>query len=294
MNVLIAGGTGNIGVFLQSFLEKQGHQVKVLSRSKKGNNIVSWDPSARTIDLDGILDTEVIVNLCGAGIAEQRWTIERKQELLESRMTPAEFLFDLRIEMPFLKHYIGASGISCYGFDRTGEPYMEDDEFGLDFTSQLVRRWELCHDLFEEHVPVMKLRIAPVLTKKGGILEKMGGPVKKGFGAALGSGVQPIQWIHVADIAGIITHGMKLRLSGNYNLSAGNVSNKEFLTALAKAMGKKIRLPRVPGLVVRMLFGELADILLNGVNVSNDKITQTGYRFHFADLDSAMEEILRQ
>ncbi len=291
MKVLIAGGTGLIGSHLSRLLVQQGHEVKLLSRRPSEGAIVHWNPALNEFDSDLIQDTEIVINLCGAGIADKRWSDKRKKELLDSRVLPAQFLFEHRESMPNLKHYISASGISCYGFEMNDKPFKEEDIFGQDYTSQLVRQWEEAADVFNADYLLTKLRIAVVLTKEGGALKKMRAPVKMYFGAAISPGTQLMQWIHIDDLCAAFLYAIENKLEGTFNTLGNNSTNKEVMIALAKSMKKPMWLPPVPKFMMKLMFGEMADILINGVDVSNEKLKSTGFKLEHLEIQEAINAL---
>ncbi|MFT6244247.1 MAG: hypothetical protein ACJA0U_001571 [Salibacteraceae bacterium] len=291
MKVLIAGGTGLIGSHLSRLLVQKGHQVKLLSRRPSEGPIIHWDPALKELDSDLIQDTEIVVNLCGAGIADKRWSTKRKKELLESRVLPAQFLFEHRESMPSLKHYISASGISCYGFEMSETPFNEEDAYGQDYTSQLVRQWEEAADEFKADYLLTKIRIAVVLTKEGGALKTMRAPIKVYFGAAISPGTQLMQWIHIDDLCAAFLHSIEDKLEGTYNTLGNNSTNKEVMVSLAKSMNKPMWLPPVPKFMLKLLFGELADILINGVEVSNEKLKNTNFKIEHTEIQEAINSL---
>jgi len=288
VKILIAGGTGLIGSRLADVLIKEGHNVQILSRNEGSEKLVHWNPEMGQIDADRIFDTEILINLCGAGVADKRWTKARKNVLLDSRIDPTNFLFKHRSYMPKLKHYIAASGISSYGFKRKEEPYSEDDAYGSDFLSQLVKQWEAAADAFSDIAVLTKLRISMVLTDDGGGLNKMIQPIKLGIGAPLASGDQMLQWIHMDDLTKMFVHVIDKQLDGTFNAIAGNATNADMMNTLAKRMDKKLRLPNVPPFVLKLLFGQLSEVLINGVEVSGQKMLNTGFDFRYTDLEKAL------
>jgi uncharacterized protein (TIGR01777 family) len=291
LEILIAGGTGLIGKELVKVLKMRGHNVTILSRKAEVANIVNWDPDLKKIDASKISETEVLINLCGSGIADKRWSRKRKKELLASRIKPAEFLYELRSKMPRLKQYISASGISCYGFSKRPEPYTEKDNYGSDFISELVKKWESSAAVFAKEVNVAKLRIAFVLSSNGGAMSKMLQPIKWGLGAPIGNGKQIIQWIHIADLANMFVHVLENQIRGTYNTASGNTANREMMEMLAGSVGRRIWLPPIPAVLIKLLFGEMADLFIHGVSVSSDKIRSTGFKFQYNTLKKAIAKI---
>ena len=291
MNIVIAGGSGVVGSHLYDHLSSAGHQIKILSRHPKNGTQVFWNPSEKKIDHAQVQDTEVIINLCGVGIGDKRWTRSRKEELESSRTEPIEFLFEIRHQFPNLKHFISSSGINCYGYTVRAECYSEDDEYGNTFVDQLVKTWEESAMQFSNDTRTTIMRFGVVLTERGGAIPKLMKPIKLGFGAALGSGEQIIPWIHYEDLSSFVEYSITQNIEGTFNLCAGNSSNKELTITLAKKMGKRIWLPNVPKFVVKLLFGEMSDLLLNGVCVSNKKAKDSGYTFKYSSLTEAVNQI---
>ena len=290
-NILIAGGTGLVGRKLAQLLQNNGHKVSILSRNPTNKDEYSWDPKAETIDESILADVEVLINLSGAGIADKKWTNQRKLELQSSRVGTNIFLYAQVQKMPKLKHYICSSGINAYGYKNDKE-YSEEDPFGVDFLSQLVRVWELSADQFKTHCKVAKIRTAMVLDSDGGALKRMVPIVKIGIGSALGSGKQYSPWIHSYDLAHLFTHVIEKELKGCYNALAGSVTNKLLMKGIATTLNKPFWFPNVPSFALRLLYGEMALMLLNGVRASNQKILDSGFEFKFKELDEALTDVL--
>lgn len=292
-HILIAGGTGFIGEFLVKELEKHGHSVMVLSRSKSRKpKIVQWNPTENMFPLDELKDIQVIINLCGAGIADKRWSKSRKKELISSRVDITNSLFLLGKQLPNLEHYISASGINAYGYDDGSIIHSEMDAFGDDFVSQLVKKWENAADSFSELVPVVKLRIAVVLSKDGGALDKMKLPLKLGVKGVLGDGKQAMPWIHMNDLVSMFRFAVEEKLEGVYNTNAGNSTNQEFMTELANSMNRKTWLSAVPSFIIKLMLGESSALVLRGAKASNEKIKNKGFIYRFDSLDKALQDFI--
>lgn len=291
MKIVIAGGTGLIGTQVEKYLLDKGHDVHILTRSPKATNHVQWDPAKEVIDLERIADSELIINLCGSGIADSRWTEARKKELEISRIEPAEFLAKLVPEMKNLESYISASGITCFGFDDIGRPYTEEDPYGKDYTSQLVKRWEKTLDAFPPHIRTVALRFGIVLSGKGGAIPRIAKPIKMGVGAAIGSGDQVVQWLDISEIPKVIDHVQANKLSGTFNVLQGNTTNAELTKSIAKSLDKWVLPINVPSFLMKALYGEMSVLLLEGVKASNEKLTATGYQFKTDSLDEVMNSL---
>ena len=289
--ILIAGGSGLIGRKLSEYLYERGYQVGVLTRTPKLETDIYWDPNKKKIDFSVLEKVTHLINLTGASIGEKRWTEDRKKELLSSRVEPIQFLFEVSSNMPQLRHFISASGVSCYGFEDASKVYSEESPFGTDFLSQIVQQWEHSADLFSSKCKVSKLRISPVIDNDGGFLLKMKQPIHFGMGAVIGSGEQWIPWIYWKDLVKMVEFILKNSLEGVFNAVANNTTNKEFTTVLAHSMHRKIFLPAIPPFMMRLLLGEQATLVLDGVKISNDKICSSGFKFSYTDLNTVIEKL---
>lgn len=288
--IVIAGGSGLVGKALNKHLTELGHDVYVLTRSPKANQkSFFWNPVEGKIDEKAISNTQVLINLVGQGIADKRWTDQRKKELIDSRVKPTEFLFKSFKKSQELQHYISASGINCYPLENYNKVYTEDDEFGTDFLSHVVKLWEASADQFEEICAVAKLRISVVLTEKGGALDTIAKPIKMYVGSPLGSGKQWMPWISIKDLTRMFAHVIDHRLKGAYNAIANANTNKEFTEKLAKALNKPLYLPNVPSFILKMILGEMSSMVLEGINASHQKIENTGFNFQYEELDEAFQ-----
>lgn len=291
MKVLIAGGSGLIGRKMTETFQAQGHEVQVLSRNPKAEHHIYWHPDKEELDVTLLKEVEVIVHLCGAGIADKPWTKRRKEELLTSRVQPIQFLWKLQEHMPALKHSIAVSGVNCYGIQERADAYVEEDAYADGFIDVLVHEWEDAARIFEARVPVCILRMGVVLSANGGLVARLGKSIRMGLGAALGTGEQWISWVHEDDAAASFVHAMNHRLTGAYNVLADNSTNREITRGLSRRYGKKTWLPDVPGFFMKFAFGEMSVLLLKGVRVSNKKLVDTGFEFQHATLDKALEAL---
>lgn len=291
--ILLAGGTGLLGNRMRQYFEAQEHEVRVLSRqaSAPAKRRYHWDPVKREIDAQALTGVTILINLSGAGIADKRWTPERKEELLKSRVVPNEFLAELAPKMPHLKQCLAASGINCYGYDRPKKIFVETDDFGPDFLSQLVRQWEASADLLSPFCKVTKIRISVVLTEEGGALETIAKPVRLGFGSPLGDGKQWMPWIHWLDLMRVFDFLIQHESGGVFNALGEVVDNTEFTQTLAKQLGKKLWMPKVPAFALKLLLGEMSTVALEGVNASNAKLKRAGFQLQYPTLEKAMANL---
>lgn len=289
--ILLAGGSGFIGKRLQQVLSKK-HEVRVLTRdrSKCNGNFYFWNPDKGELDEKAAEGVTHLINLCGAGITDKRWTAARKKELYDSRIRPAAFLFSKRDLFPRLEHYISASGVNCFDWKQKDRIYNEDDVLAPDFISQLVSDWEKEADRFAACCRVSKIRISFVISREGGGLGKIEKPIRMGFGAVLGSGNQAMPWIHLEDLVLILNFVMERQLQGVYHAVAGNTTNRELTRLLAEYHEKRLWVPAVPVFVLRLLLGEMSNLVTEGVKISGQKIRQAGFVFQYPELSEAIRK----
>lgn len=299
--ILITGGSGMIGSHITQKLLSQGYAINYLSRNpEKMDRIASfqWDPEAGQFDEQALRDVDFIINLAGAGIADQRWTPERKKLILESRTKSTAFLRDqLRTsKIHKVKALISASGINYYGYDNGDRWQKENSRFGDDFLATVVKAWEEEARMYEElGIRVVIFRFGMVLSTEGGALPRMIQPIKFGLGAALGTGQQWMSWIHVDDLVGAVGFAINEdRISGIYNLVAPEpVRNKEFTKIASKTIGRPYFLPNVPSFALRTALGEMSVMLLGSNRISSEKLQEKGFSFEYKTLNQALNDLLK-
>lgn len=290
--VLIAGGSGLIGKKLNQVLSKKGYKVYTLTRSAKHRGQIYWNPTQQTIEGKHLDKVNIIINLTGENIGEKRWTNERKKALRDSRVKTTQFLHSLVSNLPNLEYYISASGINCYEQDDI--IHTESDPYGKDFLSKLVKEWEAMSDLFESNCKVAKLRISMVLSKRGGALDKMLLPVKLGLGSPIGTGKQLMPWIHIDDLCNLFVYAIENELTGTYNATANCDSNHDFMKALAKALNRPFFMPKVPAFLLKLMLGEMAALVLNSTNASNEKVKSAGFIFQNEDIEATLSSFFKR
>ncbi|MBD2702663.1 TIGR01777 family protein [Spirosoma sp. BT702] len=304
-NVLITGGTGSIGRRLTQLLQQQGFQVSLLSRatsaqpSQPNVTVYKWDVKKGEIDLKAIQNADHIIHLAGEGIADKRWTDERKADILESRTQSTDLLVQSLAQHPHhVKSFIGASAIGYYGGDTGDRPLTETTQGGTDFLAQVVRAWERSEDqLATLGIRTVKLRIGVVLMKEGGALPKLTQPIRLGAGAPIGSGHQYISWIHLDDLCRLIINALTdTSWQGVYNAVAPTpVTNEGLTRSIANVIHRPMLLPNIPAFVIKLMFGELAITVLGGNYVLNKRIAEeTSFRYLFGDLENALKNLLNE
>ena len=296
--VLISGGTGLIGKQLTKLLIKKGYTVNILSRNKTSNpNIFYWNIEQNFIEEEAIKTCDYIIHLAGANIAEKRWIKSRKQLLIDSRAKTANLLFEaVKKWNPSLKGFISASGIGYYGAITTTKKFTEEDKPANDFISKICVKWENASNQFNAlNIRTIILRTGVVFAKKESALQKIVMPIKFGFGSAIGTGKQFMPWIHITDLCEMyVTAIENSNLTGIYNAIAPEaVTNKEISKTIASVLKKPFWLPNIPSFLAKIIFGEMAVILLEGSKVSSKKIEKTGFQFKYSNIIDTLNNLLK-
>ena len=302
MTVLITGATGLVGQELVSLLLQNGFTVHYLSTSKSKlvsqNNYKGfyWNPKTSEIDLNALTDVEVIVHLAGASVAK-KWTSSYKEEIIESRVLSTRLLYKtLQKNLHQVKQIVSASAIGIYPNDLNYIYHETDNKVDNSFLGNVVQQWEEEVNQFEKlHINVAKIRIGIVLAKNGGALQEMVKPIKMGVGAAFGSGEQYQSWIHIQDLVGVFQFVIQNQLSGIFSgVAPYPVTNAELTKAIAKTLGKPLFLPNIPQFVMKLILGEMHQILFSSQHVSCRKLLNLKYQFKFASLDKALCDLLKE
>jgi len=295
--ILITGGTGLIGKHLSFLLREKGYNVTVLSRNQNTKpTYYYWNLETNYIDAKAIIEADYIIHLAGAGIADKRWTKERKIALIDSRIKYTNLLFSKVKELnPNLKGFISASGIGYYGATTSTKIYHENDASGTDFLSEICKLWENASNQFKTlNVRIVILRTGIVFSKKGGALEKILKPIKYGIGSPIGSGSQYMPWIHIDDLCSMYTEAIEnTEVKGIYNAVAPeHITNKSLTKIIAKTLKKPLWLPNIPAIVLKLILGEMAVIILEGSRVSSKKIAATGFKFKYPSIKETIKDLI--
>ena len=301
MTILITGATGLVGQELVGLLLQNGHIIHYLSTSKSklvtnGNyKGFYWNPKTSEIDITSLENVDVIVHLAGASVAK-KWTNSYKEEIIESRVLSTRLLYQtLQKNHHQVRQIVAASAIGIYT-DSLDAIYHETDlDIDDSFLGNVVKQWENEVSQFEKlPIIVSKIRIGIVLAKNGGALQEMAKPIKLGVGAAFGSGKQYQSWIHIHDLASIFKFVIDYKLPGIFNgVSPYPVSNSELTKAIAKTLGKPLFLPNIPQFAMKLILGEMNEILFSSQHVSCRKLLDENFQFKFASLDKALTDLLK-
>ncbi len=299
--VLITGATGLVGSRLTEMLIERGYTVKHLVRNPKtGGSIPSyrWDVEKGTMDIAALDNTDAIVHLAGAGIAEHRWTPQYRLQIIDSRTQSTALLIKtLRHSSQHrVSTFVGASAVGFYG-NRGDQLLTETDPpQENDFLSQTTQLWEQSYLPLSKELAIRTcvFRIGIVLSTKGGALPKTDLPIRLGApGVYFGTGQQFYSWIHIDDLCHLFIAAIENRnMQGVYNAVAPQpVTNKEFTHAIAQALDKwAIALP-LPEWTLRLGMGQMADVVLHSAKASSAKVEETGFSFQYPDLLGALKKL---
>jgi uncharacterized protein (TIGR01777 family) len=296
--ILITGATGLVGTRLTKMLQARGHQVSHLSRSQRKGQVKSfvWNVEKQQLD-EKALECDAIVHLAGANVSDKRWTSKRKQEILQSRTDSTRLLCErLKSKKGSVTSFISASAIGYYGFEND-EVNSETSPPGKDFLADVVVQWEKEIDRIASlDIRVVKIRIGIVLSPEGGAMKEIMKPVKLFVGAPLGSGDQYMSWIHLDDLCNIFVKAVEdSSLSGPFNAVAPEpVTNRQLTHEIAKVLHRPLILPAVPAFVLKLILGEMSNIVVKGSRVSPKKILQSGFQFKFTQINEAVCDLLKK
>ena len=299
--ILISGGTGLVGRHLCKKLKDKGYAVGFLSRASRQDMDIptyAWDIESNEIEKEAIETADYIIHLAGANIGSRRWTNKRRQIIIDSRVKTGQLIFDkIKDNKNKLKAFISASAIGYYGAITTDKIFTETDPPSNDFLGKICQQWEQTADNFERlGIRTVKIRTAIVLTKQGGALARMITPVKLRIDPTLGRGNQFLPWIHIDDLCGIYIKAIEdTQMNGAYNAaSPDHTTNRDFAKTLARVLNKHFWFPNIPSFLLKLIFGKMSEILLNGSRVSSEKIIKAGYKFKFTNLESSLVDLLTE
>lgn len=304
-SVLITGGTGLVGNVLTKQLVDKGYEVIILTRNTKKQTArpnvryAQWDVAKQEIDKDAISQADHIIHLAGAGVADERWTDERKAEISNSRTQSSALVIKGLAETPNkVQTVISASAIGWYGDDKKlkgKRSFTEDMPPDDSFLGETCRLWEASIAPVENFgIRLVKIRIGIVLSNDGGAFVSFKKPVNFGIAAMLGNGKQVISWIHISDLCRLFICALESKsMHGAYNGVAPNpVTNKIFTLALAQKMKGRFFVPiHVPAFLLKLILGELSVEVLKSTTVCDDKARFAGFSFLYPTVESALKDL---
>lgn len=298
-HILITGATGMIGKKLIAELLLRGNKVSILTRKPlkiKDVQVFLWNVENAEIDKSCLDGVDTIVHLAGAGIADQKWTKERKKQIIDSRVESTALLYKTIKESDNLvRNFISSSASGYYG-DRGEEILLEDSAPGTGFLAECCILWENAVDKGKElGLRVVKFRTGFVLGKSGGGLTSLARPIKFFAGAALGTGKQWVPWIHIRDITAMYLSAIEDdAFLGAYNGCAPQpATNKTLTKEVAKKLNRPVWPINVPEIVLETILGKMAVIVTTSTNLSAQKVLDTGFRFEFTQLEDALADIFK-
>ena len=280
MKIAVFGSTGFIGKKLTSKAEEKGHTVVSLDIRKN----IDWK--------DQLKDCDAVVNLAGHPLFKDRWNDRIKALIYDSRIEGTHAIVQA-LAGSKVKALVNASAIGIYGSGT--QDCTEESPHADDFLARVCKAWEAealaAQRLYK--IRTVCARFGIVLGKEGGALAQMLLPFKLGVGGPIGSGKQDMSWIHVDDVAGLVLHALENeKINGAMNVTApGIVSNKEFSNVLGKTLHRPAFLP-VPKVGLYVMVGEAAGVIASGQRAVPRKALETGYKFKFENISSALEAIV--
>ena len=301
MKVLVTGATGFVGNKVIKALHNHGHQAVVLTRDVQkaevrlphSCEVFYWDPSKQIIPKESFSQVNAIIHLAGENIAEGRWTLEKKEQIKDSRVFSTRTLMKGLRESKFkLDVLVSASAVGIYG-DRRDEVLMENSAKDCGWLANVCYLWEKeVSNAQEMGIRTVALRIGVVLGHDGGAMKKILPPFRVALGGNLGDGKQWMSWVHLDDLAEMFVNAIENpELKGPYNaVSPHPVTNKVFTETLATVVNRPVFFP-VPRFALKLALGEMSTILLNSQCVSSDRIWNTGFKFRYPTLENALTEI---
>jgi uncharacterized protein len=300
MRVIITGGAGLIGRPLAASLVSDHHEVVVLSRDPDrvrglpgAVQVVRWDGRTATGWGQLVEGAGAIVNLAGENIGSERWTAARRRSILESRTDAGQAVVEAVVsatEKPGV--LIQASAVGYYG-PHGDEELSEETPSGHDFLAQVAVEWERSTAAVEPAgVRRVIIRTGVVLAHEGGAFPRMLLPFRLFAGGAYGNGRQWFPWIHLADEVSAIRFLIENRAAhGPFNLSAPSpLTNRQFATVLGRMLHRPSLLP-VPAIAFRLLFGEMATVILDGQRAVPARLLALGYMFRYPTAAAALRSV---
>jgi uncharacterized protein (TIGR01777 family) len=300
MKITLTGATGLIGVRLVRALRERGDDVTVLSRrpsgaaARLGVEAVGWDPMAGPAPEAALAGRDAVVHLAGEPVA-QRWSAAAKRRIHDSRETGTRHLvagIEALAQRP--RVLVSSSAVGYYG-PHGDERLAETTPPGDDFLAGVCVAWEREASRAQElGLRVAIVRTGVVLDAQGGALAKMLLPFRLGLGGPVAGGGQYLPWIHVDDLVALYVAALDGdNWRGPLNASAPEpVTNAAFSKALGRAL-KRPAIAPVPGFAVKLLYGDMADIVTEGQRAVPERPLALGFSYAHPDLDEALRDAVR-
>ena len=304
LRVAISGSSGLIGQALTAFLRSGGHTVIRLVRdealSKQEKDCIVWDPTRAQLDdaahelLNGL---DGWVHLNGDNIAEGRWTAAKKDRLISSRLVTSRYVATICSELDQPpKVVLAASAQSIYGTHPDHHTPVDETTAlgGVSFLTQLAKDWEAAIAPVSEQCRLVNLRIGLVLTPAGGALGKLQWPFLLGAGSPFGAGTQPMSWLTLDDMLGLILHCLVTEaVNGPVNVCSPDVCSHQAFAQTVADVCHRPCWPNVPAPIIKTLMGEMGEAcLLQSTAMEPKALLDSGYEFLFPALEGALNHVL--
>ncbi len=307
--IIITGGTGFIGRSLVEYLKGSNYDLIILSRNQSAVQIKStqnkneensiqysyWNPDQKIIDLSIFSGDYYLINLTGENIGGRRWTAKQKQKIIASRTVPADFLAEtcaMATDKP--QACISTSAIGFYGAITSENIFRETDRPHTDFLGSTCDVWEKSTQKLSAFTARnIILRLGIVLSSKGGALPQIALPIKLFLGNHIGNGQQYINWIHIDDLCRWMVYCIENKtVDGIYNTcTTESVSNAELTKNICEQLKRPYISIGIPEFILKIILGEMSDIITKGCRADAGKISTTGFSFHFPTIASALKNI---
>lgn len=295
----ITGGTGLVGRVITRLLANKGYRVIIFTRHLRpesdGVSYAYWDANKQDISIAALQQLDAIIHLAGEGVADKRWTPQRKLQILESRTIGTSFITNKILQhAPNCKVFVGASAIGYYGSDKGGRPFTETDNASTDFLGSTCKAWEEASESIEGKIRRVLIRIGIVLSTEGGAFKEFAKPVKFGVAPLLGGGKQTVSWIHIEDLAALFVYALENEMmQGVYNgVAPVPVAQSQLMYSIRKnSKGISIPIP-VPAFVLKIMLGEMSIEVLKSATVSSHKTEQAGFQFQYTTINKAVTALL--
>lgn len=297
LRILISGSSGVLGRELIPFLTTGGHQVWTLVRRKPNfeKQEIFWDPENDILDASQLPKLDAVIHLAGEYIGLSRWSEEKKQRVINSRIDGTKLISRVISSLPIKpKVFLSASAVGYYG-DTNLTDLRETKDQGTDFISKVCGLWEdAAKEATSTGIRTVFLRLGVGLTPRGGALERIIATSPLGFMRRFGAGTQYISWISTDDMISAMLHCLATEsLNGPVNIAAPKpVTNAEFMRTLARVARRPLLIP-IPATLLKIVYGQMAsEILLSGCHVSSRKLVESGFEFRHPTLELALKKLL--
>ena len=296
MKIAVTGASGLIGSELVPALRASGHDVlRLVRRTATQADEVTWDPGAGTVDLDRLAGTDAVVHLAGAGVADKRWTPAYKETIRRSRVDGTRTVVRAMTSLePMPSVLLSGSAVGYYG-DRGEEVLLETSARGEGFLPDVVVAWEAeTAPAVAAGIRVATLRTGLVMARGGGAFGRLLPIIKAGVGGQIGDGRMWWPWITLVDEVRAIEHLLEADVSGPVNLGSPHPERNAVVTrAVGKALGRPTVVP-VPSFALRVVLGEFSSDVTGSQRMVPQTLTESGFDFAHADVDSAARWLAEQ